>query len=548
MLVFRRARPVLALLVVALLASCTGGDPSPGPAPTASVDPGPQPEDVVATLTVPMDGVDVEVRVHPLVRHGEHVLLTLDHLLPDGHDPDEDVRIDSHSVASFIGQGRSPVNVRLVDLEGDVVHHVAEDRDGVPVTASSIGRSDPIPPEGARLQAAYAAPAPDVTSLSLFVPGAPLVADVPVIEGEALLPVAPSAPSSATSPAATSPVATPTATAEGVGFAWDEVAAAPTFPLESTSTELDGAVQTTESVERVEATLGSDVLFEFDSATLTPAAAEAVALVAERVAERAPGTVSVVGHTDDQGDDAYNLDLSQRRAQAVADMLAALVDGASYPTTVQGRGEREPLVANTSEENRALNRRVTVTLESTVVTRTDVTATGELPPFTGQTGTAGTGLRIDGSVRQWVVDATARRVHDHVVVDVVVGAVDDVQSVGMVAGFMRGFSSHRGDGTVSPHDVAARVTVLQGATRLFPVDYRVGENETWPGGEWYVVADLNAGARIDGGQSRVYSSVYPRLDVDTVVLQVGSGWLEGDFRLLDVPVADDASRATGDDG
>ncbi|MBO3095224.1 OmpA family protein [Cellulomonas dongxiuzhuiae] len=548
----RRLRPVRAALAVALglaLVACTGGHPAPGPGtPTPTVDPGPQPDDVVATAVIPEGGVDLELRVHPLVRAGEHVVLTLD-LVPL-EEIDDNVHIFGFDVTSFIAEGRAPVNVRLFDLAGDVVHHVGADAEGEPVVAPE--HWDRISTaHGTRLQMPFAAPADDVEVLSLLVPGAPLFAEVPIIEGEippAAHPddVAAAADAAATAAALASASPSATPDVEEVEppeeLDLDAVVSAPTFPLESTSAELHGAVRTVESTERVEVTLGSDVLFAFDSADLTPESAQAVTLVAERLAERESGTVEVVGHTDDQADDAYNRDLSRRRAQAVADALAAQVSGSGHRMKVDGRGESEPVADNMSDEGRALNRRVTVSLTSKVVTRTDVTTEGELPPFGAHVGTAGTPLRVETYARVWEVDATARRVHGHVVVDLTVHAADDEDGLGWAVGFLRGFSSHRAGDTVTPHDITARGTVLQGASRLFPLDYRVAENETWPDGEWFTASDLDAGHWIDGRQTRTYSFVYPRLDVDTVVFQAGTGvTFDDDFRLVDIPVAREAS-------
>jgi cysteine-rich repeat protein len=67
--------------------------------------------------------------------------------------------------------------------------------------------------------------------------------------------------------------------------------------------------------------------------------------------------ITVEGHTDDQGDDTYNKDLSQRRAQAVVDFLISTgVDGALL--TPIGYGEEKPLADNRTRKGRATNRRV----------------------------------------------------------------------------------------------------------------------------------------------------------------------------------------------
>lgn len=69
--------------------------------------------------------------------------------------------------------------------------------------------------------------------------------------------------------------------------------------------------------------------------------------------------VEIIGHTDDVGDDAYNLQLSEQRAEAVRDYLVANGADASKIVTV-GMGESMPIASNQTEEGRAENRRVEV--------------------------------------------------------------------------------------------------------------------------------------------------------------------------------------------
>jgi OmpA-OmpF porin, OOP family len=67
--------------------------------------------------------------------------------------------------------------------------------------------------------------------------------------------------------------------------------------------------------------------------------------------------VEIAGHTDADGQDDYNLDLSRRRAQAVADYLTKAGIDARRLTSV-GYGKTRPIAANDSDENKALNRRI----------------------------------------------------------------------------------------------------------------------------------------------------------------------------------------------
>ena len=69
--------------------------------------------------------------------------------------------------------------------------------------------------------------------------------------------------------------------------------------------------------------------------------------------------IEVVGHTDDVGDDAYNMDLSEQRAAAVtAYLINAGVDGSKIVAV--GAGESLPIATNTTEQGRLENRRVEV--------------------------------------------------------------------------------------------------------------------------------------------------------------------------------------------
>jgi outer membrane protein OmpA-like peptidoglycan-associated protein len=103
------------------------------------------------------------------------------------------------------------------------------------------------------------------------------------------------------------------------------------------------------------------VNFDFDKADIRPDAAvildEAASLLGQ-----SSGSVSVGGHTDSVGADAYNQGLSERRAAAVKDYLAGKgVDPSRLSTA--GYGESNPIASNDTADGRALNRRVELNLE-----------------------------------------------------------------------------------------------------------------------------------------------------------------------------------------
>ncbi len=111
--------------------------------------------------------------------------------------------------------------------------------------------------------------------------------------------------------------------------------------------------------DRLIVTMPQDLLFAVDSAVLRPDLQDDVRDVAASLQSYPNTTVQVIGHTDNTGDAAYNLDLSQRRAQSVSNVL--LAQGVS-PGRVQsfGRGEDQPIASNLTPEGRQLNRRVEI--------------------------------------------------------------------------------------------------------------------------------------------------------------------------------------------
>ena len=93
-------------------------------------------------------------------------------------------------------------------------------------------------------------------------------------------------------------------------------------------------------VERKPVTISGDVLFAFDLAALTVKGQELLNSMFKRIT--AASTVTVVGHTDQIGTAAYNLKLSQQRAQAAADYLNAKT-GFNAKFNVQGVGSAQPV-------------------------------------------------------------------------------------------------------------------------------------------------------------------------------------------------------------
>jgi OmpA-OmpF porin, OOP family len=113
--------------------------------------------------------------------------------------------------------------------------------------------------------------------------------------------------------------------------------------------------------------LDSNLLFEFDSASVQAAGQEYLQRVSALLVALGSPRAQINGHSDQVGDDEYNRELSQQRADTVRDaLIAAGLDGGSLDA--QGLGESQPLRAETLPDGtddpaaRQLNRRVEIVL------------------------------------------------------------------------------------------------------------------------------------------------------------------------------------------
>jgi outer membrane protein OmpA-like peptidoglycan-associated protein len=114
-----------------------------------------------------------------------------------------------------------------------------------------------------------------------------------------------------------------------------------------------------------------DVTFAVNSTEISPSFQAALDNVAQSMTKYPDSLIDVYGHTDSTGSDAYNLDLSKRRADSVARYLIMRgVSSARIQT--QGMGKNYPVADNTTPEGRAKNRRVEIKI--TPVTKDEAAA------------------------------------------------------------------------------------------------------------------------------------------------------------------------------
>ncbi|TFH87829.1 glycine zipper 2TM domain-containing protein [Billgrantia azerbaijanica] len=105
----------------------------------------------------------------------------------------------------------------------------------------------------------------------------------------------------------------------------------------------------------------SSVTFDFDSSALTPSARSALGDVASVLTQYTDTRVNIAGHTDSTGDAGYNQRLSEQRAQSVGNYLGQ-AGVARNRLAMTGYGENQPVASNDTEQGRAQNRRVEITL------------------------------------------------------------------------------------------------------------------------------------------------------------------------------------------
>ena len=257
--------------------------------------------------------------------------------------------------------------------------------------------------------------------------------------------------------------------------------------IERYTKALDDSTSTHTGSKDITVTLASDVTFASDSADLTSAADAQLKTVAGQLAQYPDGgTLTIVGHTDDVQDDAYNQTLSEKRANAVKTRLAQLTSLDKWQTSVSGKGESEPRINDTTDEARAVNRRVEITL----------TPTG---------GTTPKNTTPAPNLHRWFGDK-----------EVV-------------------FSNSRGeDGSDEATIYAADgLTLLAGGERIYPADYRDADFKTHvPLTELALTPFIKAGTTTicvvwpdPGGDTITLDHAAPRKEVAELA-----------FRLTDIPV------------
>ena len=320
-------------------------------------------------------------------------------------------------------------------------------------------------------------------------------------------------------------------------------------PIERYTRSLDDSTSTHTGGKDITVTLASDVTFASDSADLASGAEAQLNTVASQLKQHPDGgTLTIVGHTDDVQDDAYNQTLSEKRANAVKTRLEQLTKLDKWQTSVSGKGESEPSINDTSDEARAVNRRVEITLTPTGGTTTKNTPTpnssgGKLPDPQGSVAKGPEGVTLTatgGSNTSGEVTITL----DHVtrsgrfllgtVTCTVKDGSNDVPLHPLLEDPETPLSNQRSEsGALSTLLASDGLTLLSNGERIFPADYLDADvDHHLPLTELRLLDHLKAG-------TTTVCVVWPDPGGDTITLDHAKGKYSvpgNSYRLTDIPV------------
>ena len=326
--------------------------------------------------------------------------------------------------------------------------------------------------------------------------------------------------------------------------------------IERYTRALDDSTSTHAGGKDITVTLASDVTFASDSADLAPGAEAQLQTVATQLAQHPDGgTLTIVGHTDDIQDDAYNQTLSEKRANAVKTRLEQLTKLDKWKTSVSGKGESQPKIKDTTDQARAANRRVEITLTPTGGTTPKNTTTptpnsssgsgnggGKLPDPQGPVakGPEGVTLTTKGGGTQGDVTITLDQVtrSGGYLLGTVICTVKDGSTGASLNPLLddpeTALTNQRSEsGALSTFYASDGLTLLSNGDRIFPADYNDADvDHHLPLTELRLVDNLKTGAT-------TICVVWPDPGGDTITLDHPEGKYSTPntaYRLTDIPI------------
>ena len=329
--------------------------------------------------------------------------------------------------------------------------------------------------------------------------------------------------------------------------------------IERYTRALDDSTSTKAGGKDITVTLASDVTFASDSADLAPGAQAQLQTVAAQLNQHPDGgTLTIVGHTDDIQDDAYNQTLSEKRANAVKTRLEQLTKLDKWKTSFSGKGESEPKIKDTTDQARAANRRVEITLTPTGGTTPKSSTTpnpsssssggsgddgGKLPDPQGPVAKGDQGVTLTSKGLNTQGDVTITLDHVTRAGGYLLGTVTCTVKDGSTGAPLRPLlrdpetplSNQRDEdgGAVQTILASDGLTLLAGGERIFPADYNdANAKQHLPLTELRLVDDLKTGIT-------TVCVVWPDPGGDTITLDHPKGKYpipDTVYRLTDIPI------------
>ena len=322
--------------------------------------------------------------------------------------------------------------------------------------------------------------------------------------------------------------------------------------IERYTRALDDSTSTHAGGKDITVTLASDVTFASDSADLASGAEAQLQTVATQLNQHPDGgTLTIVGHTDDVQDDAYNQTLSEKRANAVKTRLEQLTKLDKWKTSVSGKGESEPKIKDTTDQARAANRRVEITLTPTggtskknaSSTPSSSNGSGKLPDPQGPVakGSEGVTLTSKGGGTQGDVTITLDQVtrSGGYLLGTLTCTVKDGSTGAPLIYLLQDPQTALGNqrdedgGAFVTQFASDGLTLLNNGERIFPADYNDAYNKQHlPLTELHLLDHLKTG-------TTTVCVVWPDPGGDTITLDHPTGKYsppDTAYRLTDIPI------------
>ena len=324
--------------------------------------------------------------------------------------------------------------------------------------------------------------------------------------------------------------------------------------IERYTRALDDSTSTHTGDKDVTVTLASDVTFASDSADLTPAADTQLQTVADQLKQHPDGgTLTIVGHTDDVQDDAYNQTLSEKRANAVKTKLQQLTDLDKWNPTTTGKGESEPRVKDTTDEARAANRRVEITLtptggttpkdSNTSATPSNSSGNGKLPDPQGPAAKGSEGVTLTSKDTNTSGEVTITLDHltrqDGYLLGTITCTVKDGSTGAPLHPLLEDpqtvLANQRDEsgGALPTFNASDGLTLIAGGERIFPADYLDAD-----AGQHLPLTELNISDHLKTGTTTI-CTIWPDPGGDTITLDHPDGKYavkDTAYRLTDIPI------------